>query len=59
MEYGEEEWVELLTVFDKIMWKELSYEQRKYAVKELIEEIYWNGGKVEVFFKGSNLSEKC
>jgi len=58
MEYGEEEWVELLTTFDERMWKELSYEQRKYAVKELIEEIYWNDGKAEVFFKGSKLSEE-
>jgi site-specific DNA recombinase len=57
MEYEDDWWVELLTVFDERMWKELSYEQRKYTIKELIEEIHWNGRKVEVFFKGSTLPE--
>lgn len=58
IEYEEEDWVELLTMFNERMWSALSYEQWKYTVKELIEEIHWNGRKVEVFFKGSKLVEE-
>lgn len=57
IEYDENKFIDLLSTFDDKLWNELSYEQRKYAVKELIQEINWNGREVEIFFKGSDIKE--
>ncbi len=54
-EFDEKGLIELLSAFDEKIWDEMSYEQKKYAIKELIEEIDWDGKKVEVFFKGNNV----
>lgn len=55
IEFDENELIELLSMFDEKMWKELNYQQKKYAIKELIKEIRWDGKKVEVFLKGSHI----
>lgn len=50
---GNKEIVKLLSCFNMNFWNELSYEQKKSAVKELVDKITWDGKTVDVYFKFS------
>ncbi len=55
--YDENKLINVISLFDEKFWNQLSYEQKKYALKELIHEITWNGREIEVYFKGCELKE--
>lgn len=58
MKFNEIELIELLSMFDENIWNELNYQQKKYAIKEIIKEIRWDGKKAEVFLMGSQRPEE-
>jgi Site-specific recombinases, DNA invertase Pin homologs len=52
MEVKEDSWILFLSHLNETFWKKLTYEQKKYAVKELIDEIKWDGTTVKIYLKG-------